>query len=113
MPDKRTELYAQRLAALIRQETVSSENQTDKQKFYAFQKLLWKQFPKIFACCEHEDFDGTISGEKLWGIGTLDTKCGLWAMLQAAEELLQEGFTPLFSVCLYGRNGRFRRQGNF
>ena len=131
MPDARTELYAQHLAALIRQETVSSENQTDKQKFYAFQKLLWKQFPKIFACCEHEDFDGsfllrwkgsssaapvmlmnhhdvveapgnwtyppfsgTISGEKLWGRGTLDTKCGLWAMLQAAEELLQEGFIP-------------------
>ena len=127
MPDERTELYAQRLAALIRQETVSSENQTDKQKFYEFQKLLWKQFPNVFACCEHEDFNGsfllrwkgsssaapvmlmnhhdvveapgnwtyppfsgTISDGKLWGRGTLDTKCGLWAMLQAAEELIQE-----------------------
>ena len=131
MPDERTELYAQRLAALIRQETVSSENQTDKQKFYEFQKLLWKQFPNVFACCEHEDFNGsfllrwkgsssaapvmlmnhhdvveapgnwtyppfsgTISDGKLWGRGTLDTKCGLWAMLQAAEELIQDGFTP-------------------
>ena len=39
-------------------------------------------------------FSGTISDGKLWGRGTLDTKCGLWAMLQAAEELVQDGFTP-------------------
>ena len=131
MPDERTELYSQRLAELIRRETISRENQTDKQKFYEFQQVLWKQCPRLFACCEYEDFNGsfllrwkgsgsgapvmlmnhhdvveapgnwtyppfsgTIAEGKLWGRGTLDTKCGLWAMLQAAEELISAGFTP-------------------
>ena len=39
-------------------------------------------------------FSGTIADGKLWGRGTLDTKGGLWAMLQAAEELISEGFVP-------------------
>lgn len=39
-------------------------------------------------------FSGTIADGKLWGRGTLDTKGGLWAMLQAADELAKEGFTP-------------------
>lgn len=39
-------------------------------------------------------FSGTIAGGKVWGRGTLDTKGGLWAMMQAAEELISEGFTP-------------------
>ena len=141
MGEERTELYGQRLAALIRMETVSKKNQTDKSKFYAFQQLLREMFPNLFACCEYEDFDGsfllrwkgrsaekpillmnhhdvveapgswsyppfsgTIADGKLWGRGTLDTKCGLWAMLQAAEELAETGFVPkrdvyFFSVC--------------
>ena len=141
MGEERTELYGQRLAALIRMETVSKKNQTDKSKFYAFQQLLREMFPNLFACCEYEDFDGsfllrwkgrsaekpillmnhhdvveapgswtyppfsgTIADGKLWGRGTLDTKCGLWAMLQAAEELAETGFIPgrdvyFFSAC--------------
>ena len=141
MGEERTELYGQRLAALIRMETVSKKNQTDKSKFYAFQQLLREMFPQLFACCEYEDFDGsfllrwkgrseekpillmnhhdvveapgswtyppfsgTIADGKLWGRGTLDTKCGLWAMLQAAEELAETGFVPnrdvyFFSAC--------------
>ena len=131
MPEKRTALYSQRLAALIRCETISRENQTDKRQFYAFQELLRGLFPGLFACCEFEDFDGsfllrwkgsseekpvmlmnhhdvveasgnwtyppfsgTIADGKLWGRGTLDTKCGLWAMMQAAEELICSGFVP-------------------
>ena len=39
-------------------------------------------------------FSGTIAKGKLWGRGTLDTKTSLWAMLQAAEELMKEGFMP-------------------
>lgn len=39
-------------------------------------------------------FSGTIADGKVWGRGTLDTKGGLWAMLQAAEELVSEGFVP-------------------
>ena len=42
----------------------------------------------------HAPFAGDIADGKLWGRGTLDTKGGLWAMLQAAEELAAEGFVP-------------------
>ena len=131
MQEERITLYSQRLAALIRCETVSQENQTDKQKFYAFREILQELFPNLFGCCDLEDFDGsfllhwkgsgeelpvmlmnhhdvveapgnwtyppfsgTIADGKLWGRGTLDTKCGLWAMMQAAEELIKDGFVP-------------------
>jgi len=46
----------------------------------------------------HTPFSGEIADGKLWGRGTLDTKGGLWAMLQAAEELAAEGFTPRMDV---------------
>ena len=39
-------------------------------------------------------FSGAIAEGKVWGRGTLDTKGGLWAMLQAADELAAEGFVP-------------------
>lgn len=42
----------------------------------------------------HEPFSGEIADGKLWGRGTLDTKGGLWAMMQAADELATEGFVP-------------------
>ena len=43
---------------------------------------------------EHEPFSGDIADGKVWGRGTLDTKGGLWGMLQAAEELITDGFVP-------------------
>ncbi|MCQ2409953.1 MAG: M20/M25/M40 family metallo-hydrolase, partial [Clostridia bacterium] len=43
---------------------------------------------------EHEPFSGDIADGKLWGRGTLDTKGGLFGMLQAANELAKEGFVP-------------------
>ena len=43
---------------------------------------------------EHGAFSGEIAGGKIWGRGTLDDKGGLWAMLQAADELIEEGFVP-------------------
>ena len=43
---------------------------------------------------EHEPFSGDIADGKVWGRGTLDTKGGLWGMLQAAEELVADGFVP-------------------
>ena len=42
----------------------------------------------------HEPFSGDVADGKLWGRGTLDTKGGLWGMLQAADELAEEGFVP-------------------
>ena len=131
MQESRREYYAESLSRLIRAETISSKDQTDKSKFYAFHDLLRQMFPALFSVASYEDingsfllhwkgrgdrepvlfmnhhdvveastdwkyppFSGTIAEDKLWGRGTLDTKGGLWAMLQAAEELAQEGFTP-------------------
>lgn len=42
----------------------------------------------------HPPFSGEIADGRLWGRGTLDTKGNLWAMLQAAEELVGEGVVP-------------------
>ncbi len=42
----------------------------------------------------HPPFSGAIADGKVWGRGTLDTKGGLAMMLQAANELAAEGFTP-------------------
>ncbi|MBR2459717.1 MAG: M20/M25/M40 family metallo-hydrolase [Clostridia bacterium] len=39
-------------------------------------------------------FSGEITEGRIWGRGALDTKGGLFAMLQAAEELLEDGITP-------------------
>lgn len=43
-------------------------------------------------------FSGKIADGKIWGRGTLDTKGGLFGMLQAAEELISQGFTPCRDV---------------
>ncbi|MEA5151757.1 MAG: M20/M25/M40 family metallo-hydrolase [Oscillospiraceae bacterium] len=42
----------------------------------------------------HPPFCGEVFDGKLWGRGALDNKGGLWGMLQAADELAREGFTP-------------------
>lgn len=42
----------------------------------------------------YEPFSGEIARGKVWGRGALDTKGGLWAMLQAADELAERGYIP-------------------
>jgi len=42
----------------------------------------------------HPPFSGEVFDGKLWGRGALDTKGGLWGMLQAADELAEAGFVP-------------------
>lgn len=42
----------------------------------------------------HDPFAAEVADGVIWGRGTVDTKCGLWAMLQAADELAAEGFVP-------------------
>ncbi len=43
---------------------------------------------------KYPPFSATIDKDKIWGRGTLDNKGGLWAMLQASEELVSGGFIP-------------------
>lgn len=43
---------------------------------------------------EHPPFSGVNDGTYIWGRGTLDDKGSLIAMLDAAETLIQNGFTP-------------------
>lgn len=147
MDSPRTQVYAERLAQMVRIETVSVRNQTDKQNFYKLHDLLKVLFPHLFEVCRYEDFDGSfllfwkgrsdrnpvmlmnhhdvveasgnwtyppfsgkIADGKVWGRGTLDTKGGLLAMLQAADELAAEGFIPprdtyFFSACTEESDG--------
>ena len=42
----------------------------------------------------HPPFSGLIENDRVWGRGTSDTKCSVMAFFQAAEELLEEGYTP-------------------
>lgn len=47
---------------------------------------------------KYPPFAGTIADGRVWGRGTLDTKGGLWAMFEAANELAAEGFVPKHDV---------------
>ena len=42
----------------------------------------------------HGPFAGDIADCKVWGRGALDNKGGLWGMLRAADELVEDGFVP-------------------
>ena len=60
MSDPKAGIYASKLSRMIRMETVSSEHQKDKSKFYRFRELLAELFPHVFSVCELEDFDGSF-----------------------------------------------------
>ena len=48
----------------------------------------------------HAPFSGDIADGKVWGRGASDTKCSVMAFFQAAEELLEKGYTPPQDVYL-------------
>lgn len=55
-------------------------------------------------------FSAQIADGKIWGRGSIDDKSGVWAMLQAADELAMEGFVPnrdiyFMSSCSEERTG--------
>lgn len=52
----------------------------------------------------HEPFSGDIEDGKIWGRGSADTKCSVMAFMQAAEELLAEGYVPQQDVYLCSSN---------
>ena len=60
MLDNRTQKYADTLAAMLRVDTTSYEDQTDKTAFYRFHELLKEKFPHIFSVVEYEDFSGSF-----------------------------------------------------
>ena len=53
---------------------------------------------------KHAPFSGDIAEGKVWGRGTLDTKGGLFGMLQAADELAAEGFVPQTDIYFESAN---------
>ncbi len=50
--------------------------------------------PVTDAVWKHAPFSGKIAGGKVWGRGSVDTKCSCMAFFQAAEELLRAGYIP-------------------
>ncbi|KAF2073067.1 hypothetical protein CYY_005622 [Polysphondylium violaceum] len=46
----------------------------------------------------HQPFDGTIADGYIWGRGAMDDKQSVMAILEAAEELLGQGFKPSRSL---------------
>ena len=43
---------------------------------------------------KYPPFSGKITGGKVWGRGSVDTKCSCMAFFQAVEELLKEDYSP-------------------
>lgn len=62
---------------------------------------------------QHPPFEGVVAEGRIYGRGTLDDKMGLMAQLEAAEQLLAQGFAPARSLYfafghdeeISGRNG--------
>lgn len=123
--------YADKLAQMIRCDTVSHANVVETEKYLEFHKLLSELFPLVHEKLEkteidgsllffwkgkssdrpviimshqdvvpaegeweHDPFGGEIVDGKIWGRGTGDTKGSVMAFLQAAEELLADGYEP-------------------
>ncbi|MBO5198171.1 MAG: M20/M25/M40 family metallo-hydrolase [Lachnospiraceae bacterium] len=57
---QRSRKYGERLAQMIRKETISSRFNDDKSKFYEFHETLKELFPNIHKTCEKHDFNGSL-----------------------------------------------------
>ena len=54
---------------------------------------------------KHDPFEGYNDGEFIWGRGSVDMKNHLISVMEAVEELIEEGFTPTRTVYLcFGHN---------
>ena len=53
----RADFYGERLARMVRHETISFRNQEDRSKFYEFHKLLEELFPNVHGTCEKHVFN--------------------------------------------------------
>ena len=54
--------------------------------------------PGTEALWKYPPFDGRIAGGEVWGRGALDDKLGLIALMEALENLLEDGYAPRRSV---------------
>ena len=57
---KRAEEYGEKLAKLVRKETISSRFDSDRTKFYEFHEILEEMFPNIHKTCEKHVFNGSL-----------------------------------------------------
>ncbi len=73
------------------------KGKTDKEPF-----LLMSHMDVVEANGEwkYPPFSGEIAEGKVWGRGSADTKCSLMAFLQAAEEMIVDGYSPKCDVYL-------------
>ena len=58
--DDRAVAYGERLAEMVRCETISSRDHMDLSKFESFHSLLAELFPHVHASCEKHVFDGSL-----------------------------------------------------
>ena len=58
--DDRAAAYGQKLAQMVRCETISSRDHMDLSKFESFHSLLAELFPNVHAHCEKHVFDGSL-----------------------------------------------------
>ena len=58
--DDRAKAYGERLARMVRCETISSRDHMDLSKFESFHSLLAELFPNVHAHCEKHVFDGSL-----------------------------------------------------